>query len=478
MNVLMTPETLTASGQTPPPLGLLYMAANADCVIFDGALKKNAREFLERHKPDVVGVSALTMCRHNALDILRVAKRVGCRTVMGGAHVATSWKQLAETYEFIDHLVIGDGELAWKAICENQTLPKVIRMPVPDLDALPLPAWDKINIEEYNVEGNFVHRGNDLRKLPRVSIVLGRGCVGRCKFCSTWWVNGKYRAHKPEWIERQIDYLWNLGVRHLVFQDDCLTADRQATINLCNILGRYNFSWSGATRCDLVDEELVRMMESAGCYELAFGIESGSASILKRMNKEINISRAFEAREICRRAKIAFVALVMQGYPGETLETKREDMEFLEKLRPDEVSTLGYTMILPGTALYTEMKKQSFITDDFWLGEELFFVYEKEIPAGKDLHILSHGPQIINRCEMPVEGCNIWFKASYYSKFISVVLNDIELSTIVGAVEGVECITAAIPADLLASLPKGPVELKLYHKYRGVTSSAAHIEVQ
>jgi radical SAM superfamily enzyme YgiQ (UPF0313 family) len=376
------------------------------------------------------------------------------------------------------HLVIGDGELAWKAICENQTLPKVIRMPVPDLDALPLPAWNKIDINDYNSDGNFVHRGNDLRKLPRISIVLGRGCIGSCKFCSTWWVNGKYRSHKAEWIGRQLDYLWNHGVRHLVFQDDCLTAERQGVINLCNILGRYNFSWCGTTRYDLVDEEMVRLMESAGCYKLSFGIESGSAAILKLMNKKIDLSLAFEARDICHGAKIAFVALMMQGYPGETDETREEDRLFLEKLQPDQCGTLGYTMILPGTALYAEMKRRSLITDDFWLGEEECFVYEEEIPAGKDLHILSHGPRIINRCEMAAQGCNIWLKASYYSKFICIILNNVELLTIVGTIEGVDCITAAIPADLLASFPKGPVELKLHHKCRGVTSMPIHIEVQ
>ena len=478
MNVLMTPEILTTFGQTPPPLGLLYMAANADCVIFDGALKKNAHEFLKRHKPDIVGVSALTTCRHSALDVLRVAKSMGCRTVIGGAHVSVNWKQLADTYEFIDHLVIGDGELAWKAICENQALPKIIRMPVPDLDELPLPAWNKIDINEYNADGNFVHRGNDLRKLPRISIVLGRGCIGSCTFCSTWWASGKYRSHKTKWMEEHIDYLWDLGVRHLVFQDDCLTVDRKGVISLCKVLGRYNFSWSGATRHDLIDQELAKTMESAGCYQLAFGIESGSTAILKRMNKNIDLSLAFEAREICRRAKIRFAALMMQGYIGETPETKREDMEFLEKLQPNECNTLGYTMILPGTALCDEMKRRSLLTDDFWLGEEPFFVYEEEIPADKDLQIFSHGPISIRRCEIPMDGCNIWFKASYYSKFIRIIFNNVELATIIGPVEGENCITATIPPDLLANLPKGPVELKLYHKYRGVTSMPTYIEVQ
>jgi len=403
---------------------------------------------------------------------------MGLLLLPAGPHVSIMYKQLEANYDFIDHLVIGDGEFAWKQVCEKGFDTRVVRLPVEDINSLPVPDWNSIKIENYPSRGKGTYRGIKLDSVPRGSMLLGRGCDGNCTFCSTWWVSGKYRCHFKDWLARHIEAQWQRGVRHLYFQDDCLTANRDATFWLCQILSNYGFAWWGATRVDCLDEELAQEMAATGCYKLAFGIESGAPTLLKKINKKTDLSTAFKAREACRKAGIQFSALMMQGLPGETDETRRQDREFLAKLQPDELGSLGYTMILPGTALYAEMKSRSLITDDFWLGEEPFFVYEEEIPLSKDLQILSQGPKIIHRSEIPIDGCNIWFKANYYSKFISVILNNVELSTIVGAVKGENCITATIPAELLASLPKGQVELKLHHKYRGVASLPIHIVVQ
>jgi radical SAM superfamily enzyme YgiQ (UPF0313 family) len=284
--------------------------------------------------------------------------------------------QLVENYPFVDYWVCGDGETIWRDLCKGgRPTGKILKQPVEHLDSLPLPAWERINVMEYPARGAGVHRGNDLGKVPRVSIVLGRGCSGACTFCSTWWVNGRYRAHSKEWIAQELDMLWRMGVRHLVWQDDCLTADKASFFGLCDVLANYNFSWFGTTRVDCFDLETARRAAAAGCYEMTFGVESGSPTILRRMNKKVNLEQALEAREACRAAGLKYTALMMGGFPYETEPTRQETREFLTRLAPDDVGCMGHTFILPGTALYKKCKRAGLLDDSFWLGPEAYYTY-------------------------------------------------------------------------------------------------------
>jgi len=373
MNLLINPSSMVQGGYSPPPLGLLYLAAmDEGTEIYDDALHKGQA----LPKPHVLGVPIYTMGRHNSLAYLREAKKHGVVTVAGGPHVAVMLDQMVSHYgHFVDHFVIGDGELAWKAICDGEEMPQIIRMRVEDLDSLPLPAWERIDFRQYPARGKGIHRGHDLAVEPRISIVLGRGCSGHCTFCSAWWVNGKPRMHGRDWMAAHLGLLWNMGVRHLVFQDDCLTDDRQAALELCDTLDGFTFSWCATTRADKFDLELALRMAGAGCYSLAFGIESGSQIILDKMHKQLDLSKAFEARDACRKAKIGFTALMIRGFPCSTPETEQETAMFLRQLQPDIQGSVGATWVFPGTALYQSCKRAGLISDAFWLGKNPYYIY-------------------------------------------------------------------------------------------------------
>ena len=382
MKLLLNPSGMIQLGYTPPPLGLLYLAAmNPETIIYDAALYDNdGKNFINScHNLELVGVPLYTMNRQQGIEILRYAKEKGAITVAGGPHVSVATKQLADNYPFIDYLVTGDGEYIWKELCENPKSIKerIIKTSAVPLDDLPIPAWNKINIWDCPARTDKVkmHRGNNLEILPRISIVLGRGCNGACTFCSTWWVHGKYRAHSQEWMGRQLKLLWGMGVRHLVFQDDCLTVDKNAVLGLCDELDKYNFSFFGTTRVDCLDEEIVQRLKNCGCYELSFGIESGSETILKKMNKHIMMEQSYTARELCRKYGIIFTALLVAGFPGENGKTIAETNFLVNKLQPDSIGCLGHTMVFPGTAIYQWCKKAGLVNDDFWLGNEPYYVY-------------------------------------------------------------------------------------------------------
>jgi anaerobic magnesium-protoporphyrin IX monomethyl ester cyclase len=375
--LLINPISMVQEGYTPPPLGLIHIAAmDPDTVIVDHARNSvsDITTILRQHSPKIVGVPVYTWGRKEALEVLRIAKELGAITVAGGPHVSVMTEQIAEACPFIDFLVVGDGEFAWKAITERMPLPRIIRMRVETLSRLPLPAWNLIDINNYQAWGEGVHRGNDLTRLPRCPIVFGRGCPGSCAFCSAWSVNGFYRYYDQSWMNSLLELLWNRGVRHLGWQDDCLTANMPATRGLCDKLSRYGFSSFGTTRVDCMTEPLAQALADAGFYELSFGIESGSSVILTEMGKKTDLEQAFVTRESCRKAGIKFTALMMDGYPGETDETRKETHDFLKRLRPDKVCSLGRTLVFPGTRLYESYKKLGKVTDSFWLSNEPAFI--------------------------------------------------------------------------------------------------------
>lgn len=387
MNLLVISGGLKMGDASAPPLGLLYIAGNEpDTQILDLTIQPeiNIVEYLKTNRPKVVGVTMYTPNRHEALRILKIAKRFGAITVAGGPHTSLLTKMLVENYgHFVDHFVLGDGEIAWKKICDGEKLDKIVKERVEDLDSLPLPAWERINWRLYQEKLCGPRRtpswfkeldGHDLTKEYPFPVVLGRGCEGKCTFCSTWWVNGKFRYHGKEWMARHIDQLWNLGMRRIQFDDDCLGADRQSAFDLCDILAKYKFVWYATSRVDCIDVELAKRLREVGCFGISFGVETSAESVLQNMNKGAVAADALKARDACRQAGIKFTALMMRGFPGMTYETTCEDNEFLSILQPDEVGTIGETWVLPGTVLYTKCKRRGLISDDFWLGQDPHFV--------------------------------------------------------------------------------------------------------
>ncbi|MCJ7761378.1 radical SAM protein [Candidatus Bathyarchaeota archaeon] len=357
LHLLIRPEMRAIQRE---PLGLLYLAGmDPDAMIWDVMKQGQPDEFIRREKPSVVGVTVMSVERHKAWRILKVAKEAGCITVAGGPHIGVMTKQVA-TFDYIDYLVVSDGEYPWKAIVDwhdNKSEwqpPRIQRSYVKDLDQLPQPAWDKIDFSLYSDTG----------------MTIGRGCDGHCTFCSCWWVNGKYRHHGEAWLGEALDALWQRGRRHISWEDDCLTNDLACVEILIRTLGKYQFKNLGVTRVDRFDEYTARELSKVGFDEFMFGIESGSQTILDTVRKRTDLEMAFRARELCRKYNIRFCAMIMTGFPFETDETRRVDAEFRKKLAPDVWGSLGHIMVLPGTEIYRQLKKEGKVTDDFWLGTE------------------------------------------------------------------------------------------------------------
>lgn len=413
--LLVNPHGTEQEGFTNPPLGLLYIAGTLlrhgfEVRVVDGCLDglTAIRTALIDFRPDLVGITCLTPGRKNAVACADLAKSLNpsVKVVMGGVHPTIMYQQMMEHYPSIDYIVLGEGEITFLELAQGKDPAEVAglvcrkdgritktgpRDYVANLDDLPFPAWHLVDLSRYPAIDTGVYNGIDLQQTPRISVVFSRGCKGHCNFCSTWWVWKGWRRRSARNMADEIEMLYrDHGVRHFCFADDSMTVDRQATIDLCDeIIARsLKIVFHVTTRTDCVDELMLRKLKDAGCYKIAFGIETGSQKLLESMNKENDLESTERAITLAKQAGLLTSALIMVGNPGETEETIGETNDLLRRTQPHNVCTVGGVWIFPGTKLYQSCKRQGFIDDDFWLGDEPYKVYTMEHSPEK-LHELT-----------------------------------------------------------------------------------------
>jgi anaerobic magnesium-protoporphyrin IX monomethyl ester cyclase len=403
--LLINPHESEQSGFTNPPLGLLYIAGTLlkhgfdvqilDCCIEgEGAILK----VVEGVRPDIVGITCLTPARKKSLEVAKTVKNYdsSIKVVMGGVHPTIMHKQLMENYPFLDIVVIGEGEITFLEIAQgkeisqingityregNKVIKTTQRKYVENLDEIPFPAWHLVDLKKYPVLGKGIYNGINIAAEPRISVVFSRGCKGHCDFCSSWWVWRGWRHRSPKNMADELELLVkNHGMRHFNFADDALTIDMNATIELCDeiIRRKLKIAFLITTRTDCINEELLRKLKQAGCYQVAYGVETGSPILLSKMGKENDVETAKKAITLTKKAGMKAIALMIVGNVGETHETIRESIDFLRKTDPNEIGCIGGLLVFPGTKLYNDCKAKGFIDDDFWLRDEPYKVYTLE----------------------------------------------------------------------------------------------------
>lgn len=400
--LLINPFGTEQDGFSNPPLGLLYLAGTLlkhgfEVELVDGCLdgRDVVQASISRFKPNMVGITCLTPNRKKALEVAQMVKDYNrdILVVLGGAHPTIMYNQIMESYPVVDYVVLGEGEAAFLEIAQGKELSQInglvyrdngnitktaARKNIENLDDIPFPAWQLVDFKRYPSRGEGVHRGINLASEARVSVIFSRGCKGHCDFCSTWWIWKGWRHRSPKNMTDEIELLnKKYGVKHFCFADDAMTVNRQATIELCDeiIARRLNIAFHVTTRTDCVDEIVLRKLKKAGCYNIAFGIETGSPELLKRMGKENDVATSERAIQLCKKIGIKVTALLIIGNVGETKGTVSETVRFLRKNLPDEMGCVGGLWVLPGTKVYQQCKRQGTINDDFWLKDEPYQIY-------------------------------------------------------------------------------------------------------
>ena len=216
-----------------------------------------------------------------------------------------------------------------------------------DLARIPIP--DHTRLSRYHYSPPFARPGRfDL-------VVTSRGCPFGCLFCASQSVYGRRQRPRPvPEVLREVQHLArDCGVRNIGFWDDNLTTVRERTLELCRGLNRLpeRVGWICLSRVDTVDGDLLRAMAGAGCYQIQYGVESGSERVRALLGKPQDLATVKTTFAETRRARIETAAFFMLGVPGETAAEREQTVELALDLDPDYVS-FNVCTPLPGSPLY------------------------------------------------------------------------------------------------------------------------------
>jgi len=171
-----------------------------------------------------------------------------------------------------------------------------------------------------------------------VSIRTSVSCFNKCKFCTFPILAGKYNNVDVVHIECELNKIHELGeVDLILFVDDTfnIPTDRFKEMLRMMVKNRYSFKWYAMIRCQTLDIESVKLMNESGCVGVLLGIESGSDTILKAMNKQVNVEQYRKGIKLLKDYGITTLASFFIGFPGETQETAKETYHFIEETKPD-----------------------------------------------------------------------------------------------------------------------------------------------
>jgi anaerobic magnesium-protoporphyrin IX monomethyl ester cyclase len=218
-----------------------------------------------------------------------------------------------------------------------------------DISDLPLPARHLLPFDSVVMSDRLA--GTDLRM---AHVMFSRGCPFPCRFCAAGNTVIQYRSGAS--ARAELDHLIeNYGIEGFSIVDDNFIVNRKKVLEICNAIGDLSLRWSALSRVDRVGPELLETMRAAGCIELKFGIESGSARILKSMNKGGNVTPDVIRRAVADAyaADIGVKAFVIHGFPGEDRGSTVETQSLLAELAPmiERVSLFRFVP-LPGTYVY------------------------------------------------------------------------------------------------------------------------------
>ena len=394
------------------PLGLLYLAATArqagySVALFDAMFSQGGDEAfvaaLERERPRVVGISALATVRSAALHLAGLADRHGATVIVGGADPTgrpeSYLRHQVDGHRPVDLAVVGEGEqtllemlpllldgespryselsqVAGVAFldADDHLVTAPARQHCANLDSLPLPARDLVDMEAYRRSWRSRHG------FFSMSLIATRGCPYGCTWCQKSVFGRSYRSRSPLRVAEEM---------HLIkeqYQPDQLRiVDDVMGINRPWVRAWHNAVLSqGAaipfeclSRVDLLDDELVRLLAEAGCRRIALGAESGSQRVLDAMKKGTTVDQIRRAAELCRRHGIETYFYIMLGYPLEEWADIRQTVELLKETYPDRFSsTIAYP--LPGTDFYEEVAHRLLDTPDWDYTAENRLLFERE----------------------------------------------------------------------------------------------------
>ncbi len=334
---------------------------------YDGTLYERAALDLLARRPDAVGFTTLGCSFLFALNVAAELERrePDLPLLLGGPHATMLGREILERFPRFDVVARHEAERTLPELLANLESRAFEKIPglcwrapggvrwtegaprIDDLDSLPIPSYDLYPVESLGLD------------LLRVE--AGRGCPFLCTFCSTAsFFQRRYRLKSAPRLVEELDRLHaRYGFIDFKLDHDLFTVDRKKILAFCEAVRDRGYRWRVSARVDCVDEELLERMAEAGCVDLYFGIETGSARMQEVVKKRLDLGLVAPTLDVTERLSISTTVSFITGYPEERQEDLDATLDRLGECFVRPAGTCAAQLHLlspePGTPLFAEL---------------------------------------------------------------------------------------------------------------------------
>lgn len=403
--------------QPYPPLGTLYAASwlrqhGYEVAMFDAMLAESEEawaEALDQHKPryaiiyednfNYLSKMCLLRMREAAFKMIDMAKARGCTVILCGADATDHYADyLAHS---ADYCILGEGEetllellnqLEGKneagnivGVASPTTLQATRRPDITDLDKLPFPAWDLVDVEKYR--SIWLKRHGYFS----MNMVTTRGCPYHCNWCAKPIWGQRYNSRSPENVVAELKWLKeNFAPDHIWFADDILGLKPNWIEKFAARLQEADaiIPFKCLQRADLVNAKTASALAKAGCKTVWLGAESGSQKVLDAMDKGDTVADIYSAARLLRANGIEVGFFLQFGYPGETWSDVQKTLKMVRECAPDDIG-ISVSYPLPGTKFYERVKLELGEKQNWVDSEDLAMLYRGPFPT--EFYRILHG---------------------------------------------------------------------------------------
>lgn len=412
------------TAQPYPPYGTIYAAAvmreaGFDVSLFDTGLVESETELLPllADRPQYLVIyddgfnyltkMCLTRMREAAFQMAKWGKEHGCTVIVNSSD---STDHFAEYLRHgADFVILGEGEITLReliltmesgqsdfnhipglAFLTADTPVRTAPRPVlHDLDSLPDPAWDLVNIEAYrNIwmakHGRFA-----------LNIATTRGCPYKCNWCAKPIYGNRYNSRSPERVVAEIEHLIARFKVHDFWMADDIFGLKPGWVQRFRTLVQVRqlaFTYKIQSRVDLLlKEDTIDALAASGLRQVWVGAESGAQKILDAMDKGTLVEEIYEATRLLKKKGVEVCFFLQFGYLGETRADIEATIQMVEQLKPDDIG-ISVSYPLPGTKFYDKVQHLLGDKQNWTVSDDLAVMYPATYSPQfyKRLHRLVH----------------------------------------------------------------------------------------
>lgn len=362
-----------------PPLGLLYVSAylkskNIDNEVFDTTFssQKEQLDFILEKLPKIICIYTNLMTKIEVIKLIKILKTETFgfpKIALGGPDVTYNVANYLNAGA--DFLIIGEGEETtfelYNAIMthgnfhgvngiafleNNQIIQTAARTKFKELDELPLPNREAINMHNYLDTWKTNHGQSSM------TISTQRGCPYTCKWCSTAVYGQSYRRRPANQVAEEMKMLKDqYHPDALWFVDDVFTVSHKWLIAFREEVLKQDaiIPFECITRAERLNDEILQLLKDVGCFRIWIGAESGSQTIIDAMDRRVDVNQVKKVIQDTNAMGIETGTFIMLGYPGETEKDITETIQYLKDANPT-LYTITIAYPIKGTSLYNEIE--------------------------------------------------------------------------------------------------------------------------